>query len=450
MIDPVNPYHAGYGDPVGLVSAPFAGRKEAFARLYARLFDPVNTGALLFVGRQHMGKTALLRNVDAVFKESAVGVYVPLREVTPESEAYWLTSLAHAMTTSLVDSGFTLSRMSQLDPLGDDPRNWLEVNFLPQILGAVRRKLLVLIDDSDRLLMAVRAGQLPSDSFAYLLGLTQKFQNFHVALSLDADFEDDITDFAPLVAENDVVRLTHLSLDEAQWLLQAPVRGLYSVPDECALSVYRTVGGAPGLVQHFGYEFFRRWETNPELNVFTLEDVKTLASTLYLYNEADYRALWDRLAANEHLVLTAISDLLYNDPLARLDAAAIESWLVETDFPLDITAVNATLRSLEYHEILQPTPNGIALSASLMQSWLLENAHLGRRTPASASALSDDAPLSEEMHRFSFVTPRLLRTLFIILVILAIANVVAYVWVNSSSPGVPANVQPTVTLANAP
>ena len=94
--------------------------------------------------------------------------------------------------------------------------------------------------------------------------------------------------------------------------------------------------------------------------MFTLEDVKALTSTIYLYNEADYRVLWDHLGANERLVLTAMSDLLYNDPLGRMDAQAIQSWLVETDFPLDMTAINATLRSLEYREILTRRLTGSA------------------------------------------------------------------------------------------
>ncbi len=444
----INPYHAGYGDTQGIAIAPFAGRKEAFARLYARLFDPTNMGALLFIGQQHIGKTALLYNADSVFKDSAVGVYVSLRDTTPPSEGAWLLSLAQAATDVLTERGFTLSRLSQLDPIGDQPREWLELSFLPQTLGAARRKLLILIDDADRLLMAQRAGQIPGDSFAYLLSLTQKFQNLHFALALDADFEADLDDFAPLVVPSDVVRLGNLSLDETQWLLQAPVHGFYSVPDECALAVQRIVGGAPGLVQRFGFEFFKRWENYPELNVFTIEDVKALTPSIYLYNEADYRAQWERLSVNERLVLTAISDLIYNDPLGRVDASAIQGWLVETDFPLDITAINATLRSLEYREILMPTPAGISLSASLMQSWLLENARLGRRTPAAPSpaATPQEPPTSQ---RWGWVTPRLLRTLLIILIVLLIANVIAYAWVNSSTPSVPNILEPTVTLATS-
>ncbi len=456
MINTVNPYHAKYGDDQSAGSAPFAGRQDAFARLYARLFDPTSTSAMLFMGRRHSGKTALLRNANSVFKETALGIYVPLRQIVLDKESVWLLALAQTITAELVEQGYIVSRLSQLDAPGDDMRYWLEVIFLPQILGAVRRKLLILLDDADRLMMAVRSGQLPADTFDYLLSLTQKNPRFYITAAMDTEFEDDLDDLAPLVMPNDVIRLTRLAPDETKWLLQAPVQGLYSIPDDCTLAVQRTVGGAPGLVQHFGYQFFQRWEATPELNVFTLEDVKAVTPSIYLYNEADYHDLWERLTSNEQLVMTAISGLLYDDPIGRIDAAALQGWLVDTDYPLDITAINATLRSLEYHEILQPTPNGISLSADLMQTWLLENARLGAR-PIRAFA-----PVERKLERQSGrqsvntpdrppeqqprITPRLLRILLIIFIVLVITNVIAYLWVNSASPTSAPNAEPTIAL----
>ncbi len=381
----VNPYHASYADDQAAASAPFAGRQDAFARLYARLFDPASTSAILFIGRRHSGKTVLLHNAAAVFKESALGVHVPLRQTALDKESVWLLALAQTITAELVRQGYTVSRLSQLESPGDDMRHWLEVTFLPQILGAVRRKLLIMLDDVDQLLLALRDGRLPADTFTYLLSLSQKTTPLYFAATITMEFEDDLDDLAPLIVPGDVLRLPNLAPDETKWLLQAPVQGLYAVPDECTLAVQRAVGGAPGLVQHFGYQFFKRWEATPELNVFTLEDVKAVTPSVYLYNEADYRDRWERLTDNERTVLTAISRRLYDDPLGRIDAATLQAWLVDTDFPLDLTAINATLRSLEYGEILQPTPTGIALTADLMQSWLLENARLGvtlSRAPA--------------------------------------------------------------------
>ena len=390
---------------------------------------------------RHSGKTALLYNAASVFKETTLGTYIPLRKLALEKENVWLLALAQTMTSELVRQGFVVSRLSQLDAPGDDMRNWLEVTFLPQILGAAHRKLLIMLDDVDRLVMAVRAGQLPADTFAYLLSLTQKNERLYFAATMDTVFEDILDELAPLITATDVFRLTNLAPDETKWLLQAPVQGLYTVPDECTLAVQRAAGGVPALVQQYGYQFFRRWEATPELNVFTLEDVKAVTPSVYLYNEPDYRDRWERLTANERIVLTAISRRIYDDPLGRIDAAAVQGWLVDTDYPLDLTAINATLRSLEYEGILQPTPDGIALSADLMQTWLLENARLGSTPPRLLAPPSEPPRPSESapQRQPGWITPRLLRTLLIIFILLVFANVIAYVWVNSGSPAAVTN-----------
>jgi hypothetical protein len=72
---------------------------------------------------------------------------------------------------------------------------------------------------------------------------------------------------------------------------------------------------------------------------------------------------------------------LYDDPLSPIDTGRIEGWLVETDYPLDATAINAALRGLEYREIVRSTAKGLAITAGMMQTWLLEHARLDE-TPA--------------------------------------------------------------------
>jgi len=58
--------------------------------------------------------------------------------------------------------------------------------------------------------MAMRAGQASRRYVHLSAQLTKKFQNLHFALALDADFEADLDDFAPLVAPTDVIRLGNL------------------------------------------------------------------------------------------------------------------------------------------------------------------------------------------------------------------------------------------------
>ena len=446
----LNPYHADYSDEAHLPDAPFAGRKMAISRLYHQLTDPARDHAMAFLGRRHIGKTALLYDVITTFSDSFVGAYVPLREVSLDSETDFVLALAQAATAALLEGGFTLSRLQEIEPPGEQPRVWLETIFLPGILAAMRsqRQLVFLLDDADRLLPAVKGRLLPEDTFAYLHDLMLRYPQIGLTLTLDAEAEHEVPLMQPLINLNDVYRLTNLSDDDTRWLLQDPAQGYYTVPDNCTWAVYKATGGEPSLVEQFGYQLFRRWQLYPDLNVVTLEDIKELTPKVYNYGEDDYRYLWSRLSLNERLVLTAISGLLYDDPLRRIEAAAIEGWLVETDYPMDITSINAALRSLEYREIVQATAEGLTLTAEMLQTWLLENARLGERAapveaapmPSAASYTSGKSEAPRRSRPIPLVAvAAIIGVILIVIVLVALSN--------TPSGETTVDPQPTVTLA---
>ncbi len=391
-----NPYHADFGDDVAL--APFAGRQDAFGRLYQQFNDPARRRALVFVGRRRIGKTALLHACDHAFSETFVGALVALRAAPPASETELVLSMAQAATAALIERDFTLSRLSDMPPPDDDPRGWFAETFLPQVLAAIRayRQLTFMLDDVDRLAHSARTGAVGEDIFTYLHDLLSGFPQLGYLLTIDSEFETDLPALAPLVQIGDEHRLRNLSADEVRWLLQEPVRGRYTVPDQVCSAVYRATGGAPALVQQFGFQLFQRWQGAPELNVVTLEDIKALTPAVFKYAENDHRYLWSQLTFNERLVLTAISSLQYDDPLNPVEPDTIASWLIETDYPLDSTSINAALRSLEYREAIALAGGGLALKAGLLQSWLLDNARLARQPnaprPPLAFTVEDDLP----------------------------------------------------------
>ena len=435
-----NPYHTG--DAAGLATAPFAGRQDAFGRIYGQISDPGRKQAILILGRRKIGKSALLYAAGSVFKETVVTVYIPLRDEPITSEYDWLLSLAQTITEAVAERGYTLSRLSQIEPPGNDIRLWFDDTFLPHILAALRgtRDLLLLFDDADRLLVALKTATLPEDALDFLDTLLAKHPQLGIIFTMDTEYESDLSAFDALVPIKNVYRLSNLELSETKWLMQEPVRTLYTVPDEVVQAVQRSTGGMPAAIQRFGYEFYRRWYGAPDLNVITLEDAKTLGVTVYNAVRDDYRAIWDSLTANERLVLTATSGLYYDDPMGTIDAASIERWLVGTDYPLDITAINAALRSLEYRELIVPSGAGVQLSAELLRTWLLENARRLTRPTAVEAAPPEPRPLT--------VSPRLIRWLLIALLLLIIANVIAFAVVSNQPTivvtGLP---QPTVTLA---
>jgi len=378
---PTNPYQPLPDSEID--SAPFAGRQKAFEFLYQQLTDPAGTETSLILGRHAIGKTALLRHFNRFFDETLVGVYVPLQERTFTDEADWLKLLVDGAARALAERNYTLSRLPEFDGAGSDMRGWFTETYLPEMLNIIRRhrRLVFLLDDVETLLKAVESGNLPEDGLDYLHTLVQNHPPLGMVLTLDTRYEAGISKLSPLVGLEDVFRLTNLSEDESTWLLNEPAAEHYRLTPEAGTAVFQATGGQPRPLRQFGFQLFRLWAARPDRKMLTLDDVKQVTPMVYAYSEADLRAAWVETSRNERLVLTAISSLLYADPLAEITPERIESWLVETDYPLDGTAINAAIRGLEYREIIEHISTGVRLTAGLIQRWLLENARLTEGAP---------------------------------------------------------------------
>ena len=85
--------------------------------------------------------------------------------------------------------------------------------------------------------------------------------------------------------------------------------------DEGIESVFAATGGQPRLIQRFGFHLFQRWEMQPNHTTLTQQDVKQITPLVYNQSETELRTVWTETTRNERLVLTAISSLLYADPL---------------------------------------------------------------------------------------------------------------------------------------
>ena len=120
-------------------------------------------------------------------------------------------------------------------------------------------------------------------------------------------------------------------------------------------------------------------------------DVKAVSATLYETNHGFFRGIWTRLSANERQVLTAIAELHHDNPVRKIDSATIERWLLDSDFPMEKTTINATLRSLEHQEWVT-LADGIQFNGDLWQRWLLEHG-----SEFGLSLKATDAPLSRRL-----------------------------------------------------
>ncbi|NWG16427.1 MAG: AAA family ATPase [Chloroflexi bacterium] len=435
QIPPVNPYRPD-ADDSELKLVPFAGRQKAFERLYQRLTDPIRAEATILLGQQGVGKTALLRHFHTFFDETFVSVCVPLRQMPLTDEDAWLKALAQRITSALVMRNFTLARLPQEAPDGSAARAWFEESYLLEVFNIIRRhrRLALLLDDADLLLRAADEGRLPADSFDYLYRLLTDYRQLGIVLTLDARFESEVVRLSPLAMVTGVFRLTNLTPDESAWLLREPVRAFYSLSDEAVAAIYRATGGQPRLLQRFGDALFRHWAAQPEQTALGTEQAKTLLPQVYAASEHEFRQMWMEMNQTERLVLTAVAGRLFEDPLAPINAAAIAAWLVETDYPLDMTAINAAIRSLEYREVFTGSP--LQIGAGLLQTWLLDNARLS--PPANNASAARPTSDAQRLNR------RVAALAIVALAALILALMIALAGTNTPESGL---APPTVTLA---
>lgn len=348
----------------------FAGRQPLYTRLRQYILNP-GGHALTITGQAGIGKTAFLHQFPRMFDNHFIGVYVPVARLRLDNEHTWLKTLMNTTNTALIAAGFESFRLPQPPDSGAGSlREWLKHAYLPEIFHIIRpqRRLVWLLDDIGYFISAVTERHLPEDSPSFLLSLMQTCPQLSIVLTARTDYEHRLSALTPLYHPAIVQRMEQLSAEESRELLQAAAPGL---SDADARLVYEAGGGSPRLLQRFA----RRLSDLPQ-DSLAPDDVKWIADSVYAESAAEFQALWRTLNRDERLVLTGVSGLLYENAGQVISAGAISRWLGQNDYPMDIIAVNAALRSLEYHHILAGSAQGVRPVSGLMQTWLLENARL--------------------------------------------------------------------------
>lgn len=364
---------------------PFAGREDAFARLQNHLNNPAGTSPALFMGRAQIGKTALLNNIPLVFGETHLTATLSLKNIALTDEITWLVTLTNALTDAAQVRGLLLPNQPAFpdDDSAEVWREWLRDECLPQLIKGIRqqRQFVILLDDAQVLLDAVRRKTLPADSFAYLKSLLMP--QVGMALSLDEDYEDGIPEFAPLISTSAVQRLGYLDESALEQIFLTPVQAQYVVDAEALNSIYAATGGIPAMLQRFGFHLYERiTEKRAPFGQLTatLEDIKAVRDIVYAEWSPNFQAFWKSLTLDDKLFLTALGSVYYADPVSPIGIERIAGWLIETDYPLDTTALSAVFRGLEYQNVIVGNASGITFTSDLLRRWVLENARM-ERTP---------------------------------------------------------------------
>jgi hypothetical protein len=243
--------------------------------------------------------------------------------------------------------------------------------------------LVLIADNAESLADAVARGDLPSD-FGEALGLMFGLQ-LGMLMTCHLDAESRMTKLAPLTDPDFTVRLNALTQDGVAQLLTA---GRDGAEVGYAAALYRMTGGAPELTLRAAAlvhdasrgEFYRT------------EHLRATLPDLMLWAKPSFDRLWENLTADEQAVLTALAYLHFQQPDKPIQAEQIETWLADTEYPLDLTAIFSLLRRLEFVEIVDHAHRDVKIRAGAFEQWIRETVrrdHLRLTAPPSTSTPTD-------------------------------------------------------------
>lgn len=331
---------------------PYAGRDEALARIHTQRANAPHE-PLVVIGRKHIGKTAFLRQVMHTIPQHTIAVLIPLGDISPDDEAHLWVMTSQYILDELNQHGMILPDL----PARDVARTWFMMHFMPMVMKTLRgRELLLLWDDAHHLLNT----NLPDDLFETLHGLCSS--SVQMIFAFDIRHEDHLSQFMPFITPKHLLRLGNLSHAGCLAILADHQGG---VGEDMIRAIYDGSGGLPYIIQQYGYELGAHG------------DIKAMNNAVYARVSDEFLRIWDERTADEKLVLTAIADLFYDDPLRPITTAHIATWSVNSDYLLDETAINAALRGLLYDELVILDNHHVRVQGDLFRKWLLENARIG-------------------------------------------------------------------------
>jgi hypothetical protein len=365
-----NPYQ--YNSPISYTGR-FAGREGAFSFVQTNLVGGHQAHALVLLGPPQIGKSSVLRRLPMVIDSRYVPVRLSLRAGTVNGEKAWLTALAETVPQALADLDIQSARLPELPAQAADLREALQGEYMREGLRYLRRDrhLLILIDNADRLLTAVRSHELPRDSFKFLAEVLAAHTHLDIVMAFDSRYEEDLVSIGPPFDQTYFYRLGPLTPEEVQQMLTTPLGELVTYEPGALDAVYDLTAGQPYLAQLMGWLLFERSDAREHQTPITAADVEAVIEPALGMGADALGAVWHNGTPQEQLVLTALTALSPQEPPTPIPHDDISAWLVAADRELDPRTVNATWRRLDYEGVLRLTADGnLVINGGLQRRWL--------------------------------------------------------------------------------
>jgi len=342
-----NPYVPGKS--LSMDSSVFFGRRDVFEFINQNMSASASQQRiLLLIGERRIGKTSVLKQLPARVEDKRyIHIFFDCQAIegTPDAAGFF-RHLSTVICSALKREGFLVKLPSDGD-LRHDAYLIFEQQFLPRVWGKIGdRRLLVAVDEFERLATYVRGGKMSEEYFAAPLRALMQSQDrlafiFVGTHQLEALFSE-YWGVLFNIAQHRTIGF--LDEEDARRLIIEPVRE-HRVYDDLALDeMLHTTGGHPYFLQLMCDHLMNTCHAERRSYV-TVQDARNTSREVVSAGRAYLDFVWSESDPIEQDALAGLAKSLALDPRATVETIA--GHLEKTGRPRTWPEVRDALQRLE-------------------------------------------------------------------------------------------------------
>jgi len=302
--DGANPYIAG--SPVTGTDM-FFGRDDVFDVVRRSLVGRHRDNGVVLYGARRTGKTSLLYQIERRLSDTYACVLIDLHGLALKSFSGFLWELANAISRTLKRTHDVEVSCPSREAMDADARELFCDTFLSDVQRALGdRRLLLLLDEADRLHERVEAGDLGRDVFEFLRHLLQHYSQISFVIAVGSAIEELQKEYARLFSGTVYQRISFLEPKAARALVTDPVADLFEVPPSTVDRVLAATSGHPYYTQLVCHALFNQWLQDPSPSVGPERVDAALADAAEL-GAPNLKYVWAEATPGERVVMAALA-----------------------------------------------------------------------------------------------------------------------------------------------
>jgi hypothetical protein len=350
----------------------FFGRDDVFdfIRQNVTLAGQRPPQVLVLVGERRVGKTSIAKQLPVRLEdEGYLHVYFDTQGAVDRGQ--FLLTLATRITESLEDAGIVIDHPDP-EKFWVGPSYAFEQLFLPRLWERLgERRILIAIDEYERLERRVESGKEDPDVFEYLRSLVQHSQEMAFVFFGTRRMQELTSDYWHVlfnIAKFQSIGL--LSQEQARRLIEEPV-GEQIVYDELAVKeILRGTGRHPYFLQMVCDRLVDICNSN-QVSYVTAQQARDALRKVIETGESHLGWLWNSTSAEERVVLAGLAECLRKGQLGT--AKAIVEAVQQVGQVMDRGTAHRALGRLAGRQILRrPSEEAdfYEFTASLYYTWI--------------------------------------------------------------------------------